>query len=211
LASEQFPWKYRLDIHGYLLAAHERYEQALFARDIIDELMQKSPDNSIVFLANFQTWYFIVLINALGDNLAWIANYFCDIELEPEMIGLNKQQFRTRLRDKEIFKKICEGSGYEGYNILTRFRRTVVHRGELGILQVRDSKNGQTRIMIRRDPLGRTRGKFTVSQDMTSISMYGRKRLRIVPDPDKDHENLLPFYKAFEIHSRFVQRYARRG
>lgn len=41
LAREEFPSKYRQYLYEYLLATYERYAQALFARDIIDELMKK--------------------------------------------------------------------------------------------------------------------------------------------------------------------------
>jgi hypothetical protein len=204
LALEQFPSKYRPELFEYMLAAHERYEQALFARDIIDKLVKKTPDNTDVFLANFHTWYFIVIIKALGDNLAWIVNYFYNIGLEssPNKIDLNNKEFRTRLfPKKDIFGKICEGSGYEEYKNLTEFRLVVVHRHALGLVQVLD-KTSRKRIMIPRDPLNgvefqtsrsRTKSKYEVSRDRASIAKYGRKRLRMVSDPNKDHENLVPF------------------
>jgi hypothetical protein len=211
LVQEQFPSKYHRELSEYMYGAHERYKQPLFARDIMEKLVKKTADNDIVFLVNFHTWYFITLIKALGDNLALIMNYLYNIGLQssPDKIDLTKEKFRTKLRTKEaIFKKICEGSGYEEYKKLTEFRLVVVHRHALGIIPVLD-KSGQTRIMIPRDPLSgvefetisRSRTKYAVSRDKRSIAKYDRKTLRVSPDPNKNYEDPVHFCSK---HLRFI-------
>lgn len=70
--------KHNRELTEYMHGALERYKHALFARDIIDQLLRKSDqlDNDIIFLVNFHFCYFITILKTLGDNLAWILNYY---------------------------------------------------------------------------------------------------------------------------------------
>ena len=97
-------------------------------------------DNDILFLINFHFYYFITLIRALGDNLAWILNYYCKMNLEsdPKNIDVARTKFKDALKRErtEIFVKICQGSGYESYCQLRDFRDIVVHRHALHVAPV---------------------------------------------------------------------------
>jgi len=183
-------------MHGAL----ERYKQALLAMDIISDLLQIEPDNDVVFLVNFHFYYFITVMKALGDNLAWILNYFYHLGLEsdPKHIDLTSTRFKTALsrKSKELCEKICQGSGYERYVDLTKFRDIVVHRHALHVLIVRFGVNGPKKIMVPIDPatgvmipgLGRPRSKrkSVTRADRESIAKYGLKEMLVALVPEKD-------------------------
>lgn len=129
----------------YLHGAFERLKQVLFAKERIDELskkmeLKKKMDNDILFLINFHFYYFVTLIRALGDNLAWILNYYYKMNLEndPKNVDLARTKFKHSLerKKKEIFEKICQGSGYENYCKLRDFRDIVIHRHALHIVPI---------------------------------------------------------------------------
>lgn len=213
LVAGRFPERYRRELLEYMHGAYERYKQALFARDIIDKLVRKHPDNDVLFVVNFYIYHFIGVIKALADNLALILNYFYDIGLEssPDKIDLTKEPFRARLRDKSrIFDKVCQGTGYETYKTeLTEYRDVVVHRHALHVVQVLD-RNGQTRIMVPRDPLrgielrteqGRLGTKYAVPRDRESIAKYGVMTAVVSPDPTKNYEEPMEFCSR---HLRFI-------
>jgi len=129
----------------YLHGAFERLKQVSFAKERIDDLREKMEregkmDNDILFLIDFHFYYFITLIRTLGDNLAWILNYYCKMNLEndPKNIDLATTKFKDALKreKREIFAKICQGSGHEGYCQLRDFRDIVVHRHALHVVPV---------------------------------------------------------------------------
>jgi hypothetical protein len=213
LVGGRFPDRYRRELLEYMHGAHERYKQALFARDIIGKLVMKYPDNDVLFIINLHMYYFITVVKALADNLALILNYFYDIGLEssPDKIDITKEPFRARLRDKStIFDKVCQGPEYEAYKTeLTEFRDVVVHRHALHIVRVLD-RNGQTKIMVPRDPSrgielrteqGRLGTKYAVSRDRKSIAKYGVMTTVISPDPTKNYEEPMEFCSR---HLRFI-------
>jgi hypothetical protein len=214
LVNERFPGRYRRELLEYMHAAHERYKQALFAKDIIDKLVRVRdyPDNDVVFVVNFHIYYFITVIKALADNLALILNYLYDIGLEssPDKIDLTKEPFRAKLRDKSIFDKVCQGSGYEAYKTeLIEFRDVVVHRHALHVVQICD-KDGRFRIMVPRDPSrgielrteqGRLGTKYAVSRDKESAAKYGVMTSVLSPDPTKNYEEPMEFCSK---HLRYI-------
>jgi hypothetical protein len=212
LVEERFPGRYRRELVEYMQAAHERYKQALFAGDMIDKLVKEYPDNDVVFIVNFHIYYFITVIKAIADNLAWVLNYFYEMGLESsrDKIDLTKEPFRTKLHGERIFSKVCQGSGYEAYKTeLTEFRDVVVHRQSLHVVRVVD-RDGRARIMVPRDPSrgielrteqGRLGTKYAVSRDKESVAKYGVMTTVLSQDPTKNYEEPMEFCSK---HLRYI-------
>jgi alpha-amylase/alpha-mannosidase (GH57 family) len=189
----QFLHKHNRELVEYMHGALERYKHALLARDITEQLLHKTtePDNDIVFLVNFHFYYFITILKTLGDNLAWILNYFYSMGLEstPSSIDLTKTKFRHVLARKNgsLLKIICQGPEYEQYRTLRDFRDIVVHKHALHVVPVQHGVNGPTKIMAPIDPARRVmvddferrRGTVRIahSQDKDSVAEYGLKTL----------------------------------
>lgn len=210
LALGLFTHGHNQEILEYMHGALERYKHALFAKDIITQLLQKIPDNDIVFLVDIHFYYFIAMLKALGDNLAWILNYFYSMGLEsyPSAIDLTKTKFRDKLaiKNRGLFNTICEGSQYEQYRKLREFRDIVVHRHALHVVPVQRGVNGPIKIMVPIDPtrgvmvddLERRKGavRYAItSKDKESIAEYGLKKrvVSLVPEEQGGYEDILAF------------------
>jgi hypothetical protein len=211
LALGQFSHEHNQELLVYMHGALERYKHALFAKDVIEQLLRKSDqlDNDIVFLVNFHFYYFITIVKALGDNLAWILNYFYSMGLEssPSSIDLTKRMFRDVLARKNswLLKTVCQGPEYEQYRTLRDFRDIVVHRHALHVVPVQHGVNGPTKIMVPIDPTRRAmvddferRGgtvRVAHSQDKESVAEYGLKTLvaSLVREEELEYEDISAF------------------
>jgi hypothetical protein len=211
LALGQFSHEHYQELFVYMHGALERYKHALFAKDIIQQLLRKSdqPDNDIVFLVNFHFYYFVTIVKALGDNLAWILNYFYSMGLEsfPSKIDLTNSKFKEVLACKNswILKTVCQGPEYEQYRTLRRFRDIVVHRHALHVVPVQHGVNGPTEIMVPIDPTRRAmvndferRGgtvRIAHARDKESVAEYGLKTLvvSLVREQELEYEDISAF------------------
>lgn len=191
LVRDQFEHQYAQELFEYMHGALERYKHALFAKDIIAELLGESVDNDIVFLVNFHFYYFITVIKALGDNLAWVLNYFYKLGLQssPHKIDLTKTSFQEKLKaaKESLYKKICQGPLYEKYRRLRDFRDIVIHRHALHVVTVQFGKEGPKKIMVPIDPSTGTMfdwsaektGRY-VASSKESMAKYGLKQMVIL-------------------------------
>lgn len=190
LALQQFQHKHSIELFEYMYGSLERYKHALFSQDILAELLAKVPDNDIVFLVNFHFYYFITVLKALGDTLAWVLNYFYSLGLEsaPSDIDLTKTRFRDKLKtaNEPLFKKICEGSLYEKYRLLRDFRDIVVHRHALHVIIVQVGKDGPKKIMVPIDPTtgvmvneAQRQPGLAIATNKESVAKLGLKEIAI--------------------------------
>lgn len=145
----------REEIIEYLHGAIERFKQLLFAFDrLVDTLAQSASGTNTWFLVNFHVWNFISMIKSLGDNLAWILNYYCVMNLDPKKIDLSGTGFRDILKAKKkrLFKTIFENPTYQNFEKLKGFRDIVQHRHALHVMRVQLGFGGPETVMIPIDP-----------------------------------------------------------
>lgn len=145
----------REEIIEYLHGAIERFKQLLFAYDRLDDtLAHKVSGTDTWFLVNFHLWNIISLIRSLGDNLAWILNFYCAMKLYPKKIDLRGAGFKNGLRVKKkwLFKTIFENSAYQNFEKVKDFRDIVQHRHALHVMRVMLGFNGPEKVMVPVDP-----------------------------------------------------------
>lgn len=196
-------------IHGIM----ERYKQALFAKDLLSQLLDEKPDNDLVFLVNFHFYYYITVIRALGDSLAWILNYFYSMKLEnsPSQIDLTKTPFREKLQcaDEQLFKAICQGSPYEKFKKLKEFRDIVVHRHALHIVTAQFGVKGESKIMVPIDPAEGTlvsawNRQKVHAMNKKSMAEYGLKQLMIYVGSGGEDLGYTEVLDYCNTHLRFI-------
>lgn len=213
LVYENFAHKHRQEILEYLHGAMERYKQALFAEELISKLLDREPDNDIVFLVNFHFYYYVTVIKALGDSLAWILNYFYSLKLEssPSQIDLTKTGFRNKLRraDERLFNEVCQGSLYEKFKKLKEFRDIVVHRHALHVVTVQLGVKGESKIMVPTDPSEGTLVNASSRQKAHAMSKksvveYGLKQLMIYVGTRSEDLGYTEVLDYCNTHLRFI-------
>lgn len=213
LVNGNFAHEHSQELLEYANGIMERYKQALFGKDLLSELLHKKPDNDIVFLVNFHFYYYITVIKALGDSLAWILNYFYSMKLEdrPSQIDLTKTRFQEKLRraNEQLFQEICQGSVYDNFKKLKEFRDIVVHRHALHVVTVQFGVNGESRIMVPIDP---ARGTLVSAwnrqkdhaMNKKSVAEYGLMQLMIYlgsGGEDLGYDDVLDYC---DTHLRFI-------
>lgn len=217
LAYGNFAHVHSEELFEYLHGVMERYKQALFAEDLIAKLLKRKTDNDIVFLVNFHFYYFITVIKALGDCLAWILNYFYSLNLEssPSQIDLTKTGFREKLlcANERLFKKVCQGSLYEKFNKLTEFRDIVVHRHALHVVTVQLGQKGESKIMVPIDPYEGTMVNDWTRQKVQRghvinkklVAEYGLKQLMVYVGSGGNHLGYSDVLDYCNTHLSFIR------
>jgi putative protease len=202
------------EIIEYLHGAIERFKQLLFAYDRLDDILTHSASGADTwFLVNFHVWDFISLVKSLGDNLAWILNFYCAMKLNPKKIDLLGTGFKHILKTKKIwlFKTIYENSVYGNFEGLKDFRDIVQHRHALHVMRVMFGFNGAEKVMIPINPEtglltdGLRQGneaprirQYAEASSEESIAKYGLKQVVVWIGPGKPQfEEPVDFCKKY--------------
>lgn len=204
------------EIIEYLHGAIERFKQLLFAYDrLTDTLAQRTSGTDIWFLVNFHVWNFISLIKSLGNNLAWILNFYCIMKLNPKTIDLSRVGFKDSLKAKRkrLFKAIFENPSFQNFQKLKDFRDIVQHRHALHVMRVMFGFNGPEKVMIPIDPESGlvTNGlrqkseklhirKYAETGDDESIAKYGLKQVIVWLGP-----GIPPFAEPIDFCTKHIE------
>jgi len=204
------------EIVEYLHGAIERFKQLLFAYDRLDDILAHSVSGTDTwFLVNFHLWDFISLIKSLGDNLAWILNFYCAMKLDPKKIDLLGTGFKDSLKAKKkwLFKTIFENPAYQNFEKLKDFRDIVQHRHALHVMRVMLGFNGPEKVMVPIDPETglmtdglrqtaeepRTR-QYAEAASEESIAKYGLKQVVVWIGPGKP-----PFEEPIDFCKKHIE------
>lgn len=214
--TKKFQHEKREEIIEYLHGAIERFKQLLFAYDRLDDtLAYKVTGTDTWFLVNFHLWNLISLIKSLGDNLAWIINFYCALKLNPKKIDLLGTGFQNSLgaNKKWLFKTIFETPSYQNYKKLKDFRDIVQHRHALHVMRVKLGFSGPEKVMVPVDPETglmtdglRQRAEeprirqFAEASSDESIAKYGLKQVVVWVGPGKP-----PFEETIDFCKRHIE------
>ena len=163
------------------------------AKDIIKDIYEKEPfGNDSLFLVNFHIYHFISLVKTLGDNLAWILNYFYEMNLGKFYVDLTKKRFRDLLesKNKDIYDEIYKHEQFSDFENLKEYRHIIQHRHAIHVVNLMVGIDGPRSIMIPLHPeLGVTESLRSDKREIVkqyanisskeSIAKYGLKRLVI--------------------------------
>jgi len=215
-ATKKIRHKKEREIIEYLHGAIERFKQLLFAYDrLSDALSQSTSGTDMWFLVNFHVWNFISLIRSLGNNLAWILNFYCIMKLNPKTIDLSCVGFKDSLKAKKkwLFKTIFENPSFQNFQKLKDFRDIVQHRHALHVMRVMFGFDGPERVMIPIDPesglvtdgLRQKSEKLQIRQyaevgDDESIAKYGLKQVVVWLGPGKP-----PFAEPIDFCTKHIE------
>ena len=197
------------EIIDYLHGANERLKQLIFARDIIEEVLQKKPcGNDIWFITNFHIFHFISLAKSLGDNLAWLVSLYCNMNLDERKTDLTLKAFENNLKaaNKRLHDFIYSTKNFPEFRRLKELRDIIHHRHALHVENVKLGFGGPEKVMIPLDPksglmIDGRRYRETIlpklaeASDKDSIVKYGLKALNVWTGPKAETpwRELLPF------------------
>jgi hypothetical protein len=161
------------DMEEFMHAIADRFNQLLFAYDIISDILGTGEtDPNVEFVFNFHLWHFISLVKSLGDNLAWISKLYLRLEFEDRDIDLLRNHFRNKLKNanSRIASLIYDDPQFSKFETLKEYRDILQHRHKIHTCKV---MNGypptHAKIMIPANPREPYAGKECPSKQSDTI------------------------------------------
>jgi hypothetical protein len=122
------------DMEEFMHAIAERFEQVLFAYDIINRILSTGrADPWVEFVLNFHLSHFISLVKTLGDNLAWMLTLYLKFQLDDRDIDLLRKHFKNKLKgtSPRMVSLIHDDPKFNKFESLNEYRIILQHKQKI--------------------------------------------------------------------------------
>ena len=119
------------ELIDYLFGAQERVKQLIFAADLIKDIGSRNKtNNDSQFAVSFHVFHFISLVKSLSDNLAWIIDLYCKMNLFEKRIDLVRKGVENCLFivDEKLYSLIYHNPHFQNLVIIKSFRDITHHK-----------------------------------------------------------------------------------